>query len=100
LLGKGDGAFQAPQQRFASGTSPLAVAVADVNSDGRLDLITANSGNNVSVLLGNGNGTFQAPQSFTIGTGTNTVTPTALAVADVNSDGRLDIITVNIGLRQ
>src|SRR3989442_16045184 len=38
-------------------TISLAVAVADVNSDGRLDLITANSGNNVSVLLGNGNGT-------------------------------------------
>jgi hypothetical protein len=44
LLGKGDGAFQAPQQRFASGTSPLAVAVADVNSDGRLDIITVNIG--------------------------------------------------------
>jgi len=101
LLGNGDGTFRPPLDfGFVPGSSPRAVAVKDVNSDGRLDLITANSGNNVSVLLGNGNGTFQAPQSFTIGTGTNTVTPTALAVADVNSDGRLDIITVNIGLRQ
>ena len=43
-----------------AGTGPVYVAVGDVNHDGSLDLVTANStGNSISVLLGNGNGTFQ-----------------------------------------
>ena len=37
------------------------MAVADVNGDGKLDIIVANHGTStVSVLLGNGDGTFQA----------------------------------------
>jgi VCBS repeat-containing protein len=51
LLGQGDGTFQ-PEQRFAAGSNPISVAVADVNGDGRLDLIVANQGaSDVSVLL-------------------------------------------------
>ena len=43
-----------------SGTVPTRVAVADLNGDGKPDLVVANYGdNNVSVLLGNGDGTFQ-----------------------------------------
>ena len=59
-------------QTFATGTKPFCVAVADVNGDGRPDLVIANSGSryvagNVSVLLGNGNGTFKAQDTFTAG---------------------------------
>ena len=37
------------------------MAVADVNGDGKPDLVVANDGSNtVSVLLGNGDGTFAA----------------------------------------
>ena len=44
------------------------MAVADVNGDGKPDLVVANySGNNVSVLLGNGDGTFAAQQTFAVG---------------------------------
>jgi FG-GAP-like repeat len=51
LLGNGDGTFQ-PQQRFAVGVQPFSVAVADLDEDGLLDLVTANAGSNdVSVLL-------------------------------------------------
>ena len=47
-----DGSFAA-QQTFAAGVDPFAVAVSDVNGDGKLDLITANLGSNsVSLLLG------------------------------------------------
>src|SRR5262249_62016071 len=60
LLGTGNGAFQA-QQRFTVGAAPYSVAVADVNGDGRLDLVTANyDSNDVSVLLGNGEGGVEA----------------------------------------
>ena len=61
----------APSSRrkpFAAGADPGAVAVADLNGDGKLDIITANGNSNtVSVLLGNGDGTFQPPQTFAVG---------------------------------
>jgi hypothetical protein len=40
-LGQGDGTF-GPDQRFAVGESPYAVALNDVDRDGNLDVITAN----------------------------------------------------------
>ena len=96
LLGNGNGTFQA-QQTFSTGTGsyPESVAVADVNGDGKPDLIVANfAGDNVGVLLGNGNGTFQAQQTFSTGAGSR---PTSVAVADVNGDGKPDLIVANYG---
>ncbi len=96
LLGNGDGTFQA-QQRFGVGSGTLSVAVGDVNGDGRLDVVTANhvsaeeySSSDVSVLLGNGDGTFQAQQRIVVGG-----SPSSVAVADVNGDGRLDVVMGN-----
>ena len=40
LLGNGNGTFQA-RQSFGTGTDPISVAVADFNSDGKSDLVTA-----------------------------------------------------------
>src|SRR3989475_12741971 len=70
--------------------------MADVNSDGKLDLAVANNGsypsyaNTVSVLLGNGDGTFQPAQSFGAGSGAFSV-----AVGDFNGDGRPDLAVAN-----
>jgi hypothetical protein len=90
LLGNGDGTFQQPQ-RFAVGHGPKSVAVADVNGDGKPDIVTANASDNaVSVLLGNGDGTFQQPQTFAVGSG-----PDSVAVADVNGDGKPDLVVAN-----
>ena len=70
---------------------PCAIAVADLNADGHLDLVTANAASDdVTVWFGTGTGTFQAPQRFPVG-----VAPVAIAVADLNADGHLDLITVN-----
>src|SRR5437870_489925 len=72
------------QGTFSTGTMPLAVVLADVNGDGKLDLALANHGSNtVSVLLGNGDGTFAAKQDFATGSA-----PFSVAVADVNGDGK------------
>jgi len=76
---------------YAAGEYPTAIAAADFNGDGRLDLPVANPySSTVSILLGNGDGTFQPAQNSV--TGTN---PSSLAVGDFNHDGKLDIVTAN-----
>src|SRR5262249_36300088 len=72
----------APEMPFsASGASGQSKFVpADVNGDGKLDLVTSNYNTaNVSVLLGNGDGTFGAAQNFATEPG-----PFDVAVADLN----------------
>jgi hypothetical protein len=74
-----------------TGNGPSAVAVADLNGDGNLDLVVANAiDNDVQVFLGNGDGSFQSPVSYSLGT----ASPTALVVADLGN-GDLDIVTAN-----
>lgn len=100
LLGTGDGRFAAaPGSPFIAhqGTKPHnhGLALNDFNSDGNLDITTSNQDDNsVSVLLGNGRGSFApAPGSpFAVGRA-----PYPHAVADVNKDGNLDIVTPNVG---
>jgi ATP:corrinoid adenosyltransferase len=72
--------------------SPLAVAVGDFTNDGNMDIVTANSGRTVSVLLGNGNGTFTAATGSPYPVGS---VPRAVAVGDFTGDGNLDIVTAN-----
>jgi len=61
-------------------------------ADGKLDLVTANSGsNNVTVFVGSGYGTFAA-QSYAVGD-----TPPSVALGDVNGDGKTDLVTANFG---
>ncbi len=94
LLGNGNGTFGAVTT-YSTGTNsnPYSIAVADVNGDGRLDLLTANSNSNTAgVLLGNGNGTFGAVTTYSTGTNSN---PYSIAVADVNGDGKRDLLTAN-----
>jgi hypothetical protein len=64
LLGDGKDRFtSAPGSPFACGPSPSDIAVADLNGDGNLDLIVANTGTPyITVLLGDGRGRF-APSS-------------------------------------
>ena len=92
LLGNGDGTFQAAVSYDSGGQYAYAIAVADVNGDGKPDLLVANwSSSSVGVLLGNGDGSFQAAVTYDSG-GQRTA---SIAVADVNGDGKLDLIVGN-----
>jgi hypothetical protein len=104
LLGNGNGTFQPAYTFFSGGDDPYDIVIADVNNDGKLDLVVANGcgattsgclpgqSGVVSVLLGNGNGTFQPPAVFS---SDGYYFSLGVAVADVNGDGKPDIIVTN-----
>jgi len=87
LLGNGDGTFQSPIF-FSAGDAVFDIYVADLNRDGKPDLLVRNY-NAPAVLLGNGDGTFQSPAFFSAGN-----LPVSFAIGDFNGDGLLDIADV------
>ena len=73
------------------GSSPYNVAVADVDNDGDLDLLTPTFGGaSVSVRLNNGSGTFSGGSDPSVGS-----QPRSVTTADIDSDGDLDFLTAN-----
>ncbi len=71
-----------------------AIATADLNGDGKVDLVCANyifgTGNTVLVLTNGGNGNFALPLSLIVGGA-----PFSTIAADVNGDGKPDLISAN-----
>jgi hypothetical protein len=95
MLGNGDGTFQNPMSFAVSGSDPVSIAVADLNGDGKPDIVEVSYfgiyGSSISVLLGNGDGTFQPqvtynPQSASVAW---------VVIADVNGDGKPDLVIAN-----
>jgi hypothetical protein len=93
LINNGDGTFKPATTYKGDGTNGFRVAIADVNGDGILDLVILNSNNptTISVMVGAGDGTFGAPVSYLLPT-SSTYVPAAMAVADVNGDGKPDVV--------
>jgi hypothetical protein len=81
----------------SGGQTPL-VAIVDVGSrdtgepDGLADLITANQDGDALVLFGNRNGTLTAGPNTSLGR-----VPTALAAADFDGDGFIDLLVADSG---
>jgi Bacterial Ig-like domain (group 3)/FG-GAP-like repeat len=75
------------------------VAASDLNVNGAVDFVTANAGasggnssNSITVVPGNGSGKISKPISFAAG-----ASPSDVAIADFNNDGRPDVATANSG---
>ena len=94
LFGDGKGGFGTPGTFVKVGKRPYQRhRVADVNGDGKADIITTNTeGNNVTVLLSDGRGGFKqrAGSPFPCGD-----SPFNFAVGDVNGDGKVDLAVVD-----
>jgi Bacterial Ig-like domain (group 3)/FG-GAP-like repeat len=80
--------FGKPAAYDSGGSTADSVAVADVNGDGKPDVVVGNGSSRVSVLLGNGDGTLQSPVSYNLGN----VFVTSIAIGDVNGDAHPDLI--------
>jgi hypothetical protein len=98
LLGDGAGGFAAARQAVKAEGEPSAVASADFDGDGKADLALATGGPNaIRVLLGDGaGGVSTAPGSPIAVAGS----PLNLKVADLNGDGRADLIVASYGEKQ
>jgi len=92
LLGNGDGTFRSVVVYNGVGQGP--VAVADVDQDGKPDVVLGGPGFSVNVLLGNGDGTYRPFASYDVA---GSSAPQGVALADVNGDGKPDVVASVFG---
>jgi FG-GAP-like repeat len=87
-----------PTAAIAVGSSPIALAAADLDGDGKIDVVVANyaggdaAAGTLTVLKGVGDGTFVAQPEIT---SDSFNAPVALAVTDFDGDGKADIVAAN-----
>ncbi len=90
----GHGGWRSPGSPIDIGRKPYwTLTATDLDGDGHVDLVTPNNGSGtVSILLGDGHGHFQHASQSPIAAGPQ---PFSACVADVNGDGRPDIVVAN-----
>jgi hypothetical protein len=112
LLGKGDGTFQSAKQTSVGSRDPLgngSFGASDINSDGKPDLVVSGY-HSINILLGNGDGTFRQGTSinvpdallpnnpiYPIGTLYASFSISNLEAADLNGDGKTDLVVLAEG---
>jgi hypothetical protein len=86
--------LQAPVS-YNVGNAPYAIALADFNGDGKMDIVAACAGgpdgSTISILLGNGDGTFASA----LNSSTTPEFAQAVVTGDFNGDGKVDIAVDN-----
>jgi hypothetical protein len=85
----GDGTFQ-DRIDYRPRRGSYAVAIGDLNSDRKPDLVSANRSDSISVFFNNGDGTFRPRVDSRAGSG-----PRSLAIGDLNGDRKPDVVTAN-----
>ncbi|MCW2857484.1 MAG: repeat-containing protein [Marmoricola sp.] len=105
LFGNGDGTFR-PAASYSIGTLSELVRYADINEDGKGDLVILNAlgGNDASILLGLGGGRFAPERRIHVG-GPGSLEPLdvrtvdgaeGLQLVDFNRDGHLDMVVTQM----
>jgi hypothetical protein len=91
-----------PVRYSSGGNGPNSLAIADLNGDGKVDIVVANwcinkvvpcPASSVGVMLGRGDGTFAPAVAY----GSGGLYADFVAVGDINSDGKADIVVANCG---
>ena len=90
--GRGDGTFGAPVAIAPSGGPDFAL-LADLDNDSHLDLVTGYGGETYDVTLHPGNGDFTFDPVVSVTTGGEG--PRAAVIADVDNDGRRDVVVAH-----
>src|SRR6185369_12333620 len=80
-----------PSGLLDAGGNVASIAIADLNGDGKDDLVTANSNtNNISIFFGHGNGSFMPRVQIAVN-----ASPRFVGTGDFNGDGRSDVAAGN-----
>lgn len=78
---------------YQTGANPLDLALADINNDGLIDVLTANrEGHSISIFMGNGDGSFTDVNPLNLDK-----SATSLAVSDFNHDNNPDLVVTSCG---